>query len=248
MVLSQPAIVCGDIMVEFFNKPKMLAKEKMFHFWFNTFFIKDEETTTLHYETKVHGNGTSPVNTKMCVIRTQSDQSRVTDRIVSEQHRLHKQLNNELLKKARRVGSNEHLNLPKSDLSQWSAGVSKLDGKLARQPLPAAQFYDIPPSPRPRTFKVLRLHKSDIDRANKDKQHRLYPADFAVKLYFVPLDDEEEKLDEDIVGSKLRPLTTDSDDSSSTASGGNALERSVAEDDDSLSETDDDDDAGWAHV
>ncbi|XP_015174985.1 PREDICTED: phosphatidylinositol 3,4,5-trisphosphate 3-phosphatase and dual-specificity protein phosphatase PTEN isoform X1 [Polistes dominula] len=44
----------GDIRVDFYNRPKMKRKEKLFHFWFNTFFVREHVSS--EYE-----NGELPI-------------------------------------------------------------------------------------------------------------------------------------------------------------------------------------------
>ena len=38
--LSQPLPVCGDIKIEVFSRSMIGGKERLFHFWFNTFFVQ----------------------------------------------------------------------------------------------------------------------------------------------------------------------------------------------------------------
>ncbi|XP_024945028.1 phosphatidylinositol 3,4,5-trisphosphate 3-phosphatase and dual-specificity protein phosphatase PTEN isoform X3 [Cephus cinctus] len=52
--LERSITITGDIRVDFFNRPKMKRKDKLFHFWFNTFFVRDHLTSE-------YDNGDVPV-------------------------------------------------------------------------------------------------------------------------------------------------------------------------------------------
>lgn len=42
IILKDPLVIQGDVRITLKNKPNvMMIKEKMFHFWFNTFFVND---------------------------------------------------------------------------------------------------------------------------------------------------------------------------------------------------------------
>ncbi|CAB3365274.1 Hypothetical predicted protein [Cloeon dipterum] len=52
LALSARVAITGDIKVEFFMKNALRRKEKLFHFWFNTFFVNEEAK----YESNENGN------------------------------------------------------------------------------------------------------------------------------------------------------------------------------------------------
>jgi phosphatidylinositol-3,4,5-trisphosphate 3-phosphatase/dual-specificity protein phosphatase PTEN len=250
MVLRQPQVVCGDVMVEFFNKPKMMAKEKMFHFWFNTFFVTKEEVAD--FETL-----------KQPVIRSHSDHTmaRITgDPFTSSQSQrlLKKQLNSELLSKVttHQIASLEPVNgknesqvamavattttMASYSVKFQTTTTSTQDGPTQTSASVNLNLSDgsermarISGGTSGRTYRVLLLQKMDIDKANKDKQHRLYPANFAVKLYFMETSESKSN-----AGLSVHD-----------GSGGDVSDVSDGDEDESLSETDDDDEpVHWTHI
>ncbi|KAG7197813.1 hypothetical protein KM043_001627 [Ampulex compressa] len=114
----------GDIRIDFFNRPKMKRKEKVFHFWFNTFFVRDH--LPCEYD-----NGELPVE--------RSTRALSCDEATME-------------------------------LPMVMSHVKPRTGSLASLE---------PMSPT----LILNIDKWDLDDAHKDKNHKLYSADFKVSLF-----------------------------------------------------------------
>lgn len=116
MWVTNPVPLCGDIKIEFYNKTMMKQKEKMFHFWFNTFFVQE----TVDANELLRNGGTHP------------------------------------------------------------------DDSL-------------------QNIQCLTLPKADLDRANKDKSHKLFSPNFKVKVFFQQMKEPEQGLErsksaDDVVG------------------------------------------------
>lgn len=266
---QRPPVVFADVLIEFFNKPKRMKKEKMFHFWFNTFFVVDEETVDLNTELarEQHAMGSSSNGRRLFskgltmptghhhhsvvppihkVVQQQNSSN-----LSNHQAQLKHELQTELLSVIKRSPPSESLSFKESGSAELVDNLSHPSPKVLTWPLSTsgtrflgedvsavAAKHMLPPSPSRVTYKTLTLTKSDLDKVNKDKQHRVCPADFSVKLYFT-LGSEDYK-QETCVQSEMPCV-----DGPSVCTGIKTSDKDVSEDEvsdnDTLSDTDDDD-------
>ncbi|XP_052120877.1 phosphatidylinositol 3,4,5-trisphosphate 3-phosphatase and dual-specificity protein phosphatase PTEN isoform X2 [Frankliniella occidentalis] len=124
----------GDIKVDFFNKPKMMRKEKLFHFWFNTFFVKKEANLNVP-DMKENGN--------------EVERPERTIRALSYDEQA-------------QIGQ-----VDASSRSVRTRSLASLD--------PDAKMV------------VLTLDKWELDDAHKDKQNKIFAADFRVHVLMARL-------------------------------------------------------------
>ncbi|XP_071442577.1 phosphatidylinositol 3,4,5-trisphosphate 3-phosphatase and dual-specificity protein phosphatase PTEN-like isoform X2 [Hetaerina americana] len=144
--IDQCVPLCGDIKVEFFNKPKMMKKEKLFHFWFNTFFVKEEATPSELGE-KV---GDMPA----C--------SQSVDR------------------SSRAISCDDPSRVPPFNMRQTRLSLA-CSLRAARGSYPrTSSLMNLDPDLK---MLVLKLEKSGLDIAHKDKQNKIFSPDFKVCVY-----------------------------------------------------------------
>lgn len=174
--LPQPIMVCGDIKVEFFNKPKMMKKESMFQLWFNTFFVQKE-------------------------VHTFSRQNGFTD--------------------LTGTGSTDSLSQEKNKFGQNQTDVLRSSAlSLNNSEQNECQVL------------VLTMEKDELDKAHKDKTHKLFSRDFKVQLYFTRGDTSEQ----------AHSSTVDSRNPMQSAASRHSNSNEISSDNDEDTETESEDD------
>ncbi|XP_059928517.1 phosphatidylinositol 3,4,5-trisphosphate 3-phosphatase and dual-specificity protein phosphatase PTEN isoform X2 [Gadus macrocephalus] len=172
----QPLPVCGDIKVEFFHKQnKMMKKDKMFHFWVNTFFIPGPEESEEKVENGTVGND--------------------LDGLVPQQAGLG------LGQVQVQVPVPVPVQIPAVAAPLPGPLQGLLQGPL--QGLLQGPLQGIGPGPpqtgerrdSERDYLILALTKNDLDKANKDKANRYFSPNFKVKLYFTKTAEEPSNSD-----------------------------------------------------
>ncbi|KAK6627807.1 hypothetical protein RUM44_010286 [Polyplax serrata] len=187
----------GDIKVEFFNKPKMKRKEKMFHFWFNTFFVREEVDdldTSVNCNEEINTVNTTVQNFERANRALSYDEQSKTPQVKTVR-------TNSLTSTPTIVNSPT---TPITSTSTTTTGIalggtnstSTNDGTnnvatIKNTPSANSLTGGISDNTtasagqeKEEKTTVLRLKKSELDDAHKDKQNKLYCPNFQVSLYF----------------------------------------------------------------
>jgi hypothetical protein len=187
MELPTPLPLCGDIMIEFFNKPKMMKKEKMFHMWFNTFFVFDKEEMVL-VNGSTESTSSNNTNDSRHAHTTSNSSSHTAQESSSFSESFFGTRGNQL-----------------SSSSPWS--ISRQPSHPQQQPhqhhqqpslsssYPLQQSemsaHKTPKNTRTKTYLTFTSTKLELDKANKDKTQKVFSDNFKVKFYFTEVDKKQ---------------------------------------------------------
>uniref|UniRef100_A0AAY5EC41 Phosphatidylinositol 3,4,5-trisphosphate 3-phosphatase and dual-specificity protein phosphatase PTEN n=1 Tax=Electrophorus electricus TaxID=8005 RepID=A0AAY5EC41_ELEEL len=198
---SQPLPVCGDIKVEFFHKQnKMMKKDKMFHFWVNTFFIPSPEDSQSKVE---NGSVVNDIdgNSAQC----QSSPAEHERGLGGGGERERAAERGGLGGGGERERAAERGGLGGGGERERAAERGGLGGGGERERAAERGGGDAD-----RDYLILTLTKNDLDKANKDKGNRYFSPNFKVKLYFTKTV-EEPSISEASTSTSVTPDVSDNE-------------------------------------
>ncbi|XP_059353110.1 phosphatidylinositol 3,4,5-trisphosphate 3-phosphatase and dual-specificity protein phosphatase PTEN-like isoform X2 [Daphnia carinata] len=173
ITLKKPLSLKGDVRVILKNKPNVIMmKEKMFHFWFNTYFVKDQALfppspspsprRTLNEKNEFSSNGLDSTASL-----TKAEGLALKNRWIGS-----------LIERPEGSGncpSTNHLS-PNMVLLSSSSRASSLNSVYSENSSATTS--------EPKQWLSVTLVKRELDKACKDSNNRIFASDFKTTLYF----------------------------------------------------------------
>ena len=198
LLLPQELPICGDIEIDFYHQ-SMIGKERMFRFWFNTFFIdmhvlQQQDSSWLTHSTNTVPRQDADVDITSGVPALHKNSNKTNPFTYRKVETQPKQFSKALKKAGKKAGVDITTGVtalfPKPP-KVTSKGVEKQNpipttSQLVSEPLVMGVTNSTDTT-------VVIFPRSELDKANEDKKH--YPDNFQVHLCLIDVGDLSKSVD-----------------------------------------------------